>query len=159
MQRLWLLGLEGWFARWRGHVIEAASAAEDRMHLACLEWQGLKRHLQQLLVLTIAVGALTVVALIMLSLAVLVHFWESPKGKVGAWLVGGLWLAGWFCSLAALGRGAQRTGNGLALTRRELAQDWRDIKERLSAFRFPLPPRPSRCRCRSRCGYRRRRPR
>ncbi|ABM57690.1 phage holin family protein [Verminephrobacter eiseniae] len=131
MKWLSLLGLEGWFARWRGHVIEAASAAEDRMHLACLEWQDLKRHLQQLLVLTIAVVALTVVALIMLSLAVLVHFWDSPQRQLVAWLVAGLWSAGWFCSLAALGRVAQRTGNGLALTRRELAQDWRDIKERL----------------------------
>jgi len=26
---------------------------------------------------------------------------------------------------------AQRAGSGFALTRRELAQDWRDIKERL----------------------------
>src|SRR6218665_185025 len=123
MKWLSLLGLEGWFARWRGHVIEAASAAEDRMHLACLEWQDLKRHLQQLLVLTIPVAALTVVAL--------VYFWDSPQRQLVAWLVAGLWSAGWFCSLAALGRVAQRTGNGLALTRRELAQDWRDIKERL----------------------------
>lgn len=131
MKWLSLLGLEGWLARWHGHVIEAASAAEDRMHLACLEWQDFKRHLQQLLVLAIVMIALAVVALIMLSLAVLVHFWDSPQRQLVAWLVAGLWFVGWFCSLVALGCLAQQTSNGLALTRRELAQDWRDIKERL----------------------------
>ena len=37
----------------------------------------------------------------------------------------------WFVRLVALVSVARRAGNGFALTRRELAQDWRDIKERL----------------------------
>ena len=79
MNWLSLLGLEGLAARWRANLIEGAIAAEDRMDLARLEWADLKQRLQQLLVLTILVAGLTVVALIMVSLAVLVHFWDSPQ--------------------------------------------------------------------------------
>jgi len=126
-----LLGLEGFVARWRANVIEAAIAAEDRMDLARLEWQDLKRRLQQLLVLTIVVGGLTVVALTMLSLAVLVHFWDTPQRATVAWLLAGGWTIVWAASLATLVIVGQRAGSGFALTRRELAHDWRDIKERL----------------------------
>lgn len=131
MNWLSLLGLEGMAARWRANAIEGAIAVEDRVDLARLEWADLKQRLQQLLVLTIVVGGLTVVALIMLSLAVLVHFWDSPQRVLVAWLVAGLWVLGWAGALAALVSVAQRAGNGFALTRQELAQDWRDIKERL----------------------------
>jgi uncharacterized membrane protein YqjE len=131
MNWLSLLGLEGLVARWRANVIEGAIAVEDRVDLARLEWADLKQRIQQLLVLTIVVTGLTVVALIMLSLAVLVHFWDTPQRTLVAWLVAGVWTLGWVAALAALVSVAQRAGNGFALTRRELAQDWRDIKERL----------------------------
>ena len=74
---------------------------------------------------------LTVVALIMVSLAVLVHFWDSPQRTLVAWLVAAVWAAGWAAATVSLVSVAQRAGSGFALTRRELAQDWRDIKERL----------------------------
>jgi uncharacterized membrane protein YqjE len=112
-------------------VIEGAIAVEDRVDLARLEWADLKQRFQQLLVLTIVVTGLTVVALIMLSIAVLVHFWDTPQRTLVAWLVAGVWTLGWVAALVALVSVAQRAGNGFALTRRELAQDWRDIKERL----------------------------
>lgn len=86
MNWLSLLGLESLVARWRANVIEGAIAAEDRMDLARLEWQDQKQRLQQMLVLTIVVAGLTVVALIMLSLAVLVHFWDTPIAR---------WWPGW----------------------------------------------------------------
>ena len=131
MNWLSLLGLEGFVARWRANVIEAAIAAEDRMDLARLEWDGLKRRLQQLLVLTIVVGGLTVVALVMLSLALLVQFWDTPQRVMVAWLVAGGWVIVWAATLTMLVSVAQRAGSGFALTRSELAHDWRDIKERL----------------------------
>lgn len=131
MNWLSLLGLEGLAARWRANVIEGAIAVEDRVDLARLEWADLKQRIQQLLVLTIVVIGLTVVALIMLSLAVLVHFWDTPQRTLVAWLVAGVWTLGWVAALVALVSVAQRAGNGFALTRNELAQDWRDIKERL----------------------------
>lgn len=131
MNWLSLLGLEALVARWRANVIEGAIAAEDRMDLVRLEWGDQKQRLQQLLVLTIVVAGLTVVALIMLSLAVLVHFWDTPDRTVVAWVVAGVWTVGWGVALVSLISVAQRASNGFALTRQELAQDWRDIKERL----------------------------
>jgi len=131
MNWLSILGLEALVARWRANVIEAAIAAEDRMDLIRLEWQDQKQRLQQMLVLTIVVAGLTVVALIMLSLAVVVHFWDTPQRVLVAWLVAGVWTVGWVATLATLVSVAQRAGSGFALTRQELAQDWRDIKERL----------------------------
>ena len=131
MNWLSLLGLEGLAARWRANVIEGAIAVEDRVDLARLEWADLKQRVQQLLVLTIVVTGLTVVALIMLSIAVLVHFWDTPQRTLVAWLVAGVWTLGWVAALVALVSVAQCAGNGFALTRSELAQDWRDIKERL----------------------------
>ncbi len=91
MNWLSLLGLESLVAGWRANVIEGAIAAEDRMDLARLEWQDQKQRLQQMLVLTIVVAGLTVVALIMLSLAVLVHFWDTPHRTLVAWLVAAVW--------------------------------------------------------------------
>ncbi|MBU0893251.1 MAG: phage holin family protein [Gammaproteobacteria bacterium] len=131
MNWLSLLGLEALVARWRANVIEGAIAAEDRMDLARLEWGDQKQRLRQLLVLTIMVAGLTVVALIMLSLAVLVHFWDTPHRTLVAWVVAGVWILGWGATLMSLISVAQRASNGFALTRQELAQDWRDIKERL----------------------------
>ena len=131
MNWLSLLGLEALVARWRANVIEGAIAAEDRMDLVRLEWGDQKQRLQQLLVLTIVVAGLTVVALIMLSLAVVVHFWDTPIRTLVAWVVAGVWTLGWGVALVSLISVAQRASNGFALTRQELAQDWRDIKERL----------------------------
>lgn len=131
MNWLSILGLEALVARWRANVIEAAIAAEDRMDLVRLEWQDQKQRLQQMLVLTIVVAGLTVVALIMLSLAVVVHFWDTPQRALVAWVVAGLWTVGWAVTLGMLLSVARRAGSGFALTCQELAQDWRDIKERL----------------------------
>ncbi|RZJ12103.1 MAG: phage holin family protein [Acidovorax sp.] len=131
MNWLSILGLEVLVARWRANVIEAAIAAEDRMDLVRLEWQEQKKRLEQILVLTIAVAGLTVVALIMASLAVLVQFWDTPQRTMVAWIVAGVWVAGWAATLLSLVSVAQRARNGFALTRKELAQDWSDIKERL----------------------------
>jgi hypothetical protein len=48
-----------------------------------------------------------------------------------AWIVAGVWVAGWAGTLFSLISVAQRARQGFALTRKELAQDWSDIKERL----------------------------
>jgi uncharacterized membrane protein YqjE len=131
MNWLSILGLEAMAARWRANVIEAAIAAEDRMDLARMEWREQKKRLEQILVLTIAVAGLTVVALIMFSIALLVHFWDTPQRAMVAWIVAGVWVAGWAGTLFSLISVAQRARQGFALTRKELAQDWSDIKERL----------------------------
>ena len=70
MNWLSLLGLEAFVARWRANVIEGAIAAEDRLELARLEWLDQKQRLQQMLVLLIAVTGLTVVTLVLVSMAI-----------------------------------------------------------------------------------------
>lgn len=131
MNWLSLLGLEAFAARWRANVIEGAIAAEDRLELARLEWLDQKQRLRQLLALLIAVTGLTMVALVMVSAAVLVQFWDTPHRVLVAWVVAGTWLVVWCAAVARLMAVVRSTGNGFALTRRELSQDWRDIKERL----------------------------
>ena len=131
MNWLSLFGLEAFAARWRANVIEGAIAAEDRLELARLEWLDQKRRLQQLLALVIVVTGVTMVALVMLSMAALVQFWDTPHRGLVAWVVAGVWLLVWCAAIFKLVSVVRSTGNGFALTRRELSQDWRDIKERL----------------------------
>ena len=131
MNWLSLLGLEAFVARWRANVIEGAIAAEDRLELARLEWLDQKQRLQQMLVLLIAVTGLTVVTLVLVSMAILVQFWDTPHRVLVAWVVAGVWLVAWCAAIIKLVSVARSTGSGFALTRRELSQDWRDIKERL----------------------------
>ena len=131
MNWLSLLGLEAFVARWRANVIEGAIAAEDRLELARLEWLDQKQRLQQMLVLLIAVTGLTVVTLVLVSVAILVQFWDTPHRVMVAWVVAGVWLVAWCAAIIKLVSVARSTGSGFALTRRELSQDWRDIKERL----------------------------
>lgn len=126
-----LLGLDHLLARVRVAAIEGAIAAEDRLDLARLEWQDQKRNLLQLLILAVAVTGLTVVSMVVLSVAVVVHFWDTPHRGLAGWLVSATWLVLWVLALVGLLRAARRAGNGFALTRQELAQDWRDIKEQL----------------------------
>jgi sulfur carrier protein ThiS len=68
---------------------------------------------------------------VVLSIAVVVHFWDTPHRGLAGWLVSAVWLVLWVLALVGLLRAARRAGNGFALTRQELAQDWRDIKEQL----------------------------
>ena len=131
MNWLSLLGLEAFVARWRANVIEGAIAAEDRLELARLEWLDQKQRLQQMLVLLIAVTGFTVVTLVLVSMAILVQFWDTPHRVMVAWVVAGVWLVAWCAAIIKLVSVARSTGSGFALTRRELSQDWRDIKERL----------------------------
>ena len=131
MNWLSLLGLEAFVARWRANVIEGAIAAEDRLELARLEWLDQKQRLQQMLVLLIAVTGLTVVTLVLVSMAILVQFWDTSHHVLGTWVVAGVWLVAWCAAIIKLVSVARSTGSGFALTRRELSQDWRDIKERL----------------------------
>ena len=126
-----LLNLQGLAGRWRSAMGEGATAVEDRMELARLEWADHKRRLALLALLLGVFGVLAVVALLLLSAAVLVQFWDTSQRALAAWLLAGLWLVACGAVLAVLLSMARKTRSAFALTRRELAQDWRVIKEQL----------------------------
>ena len=126
-----LLGLDALVARWRATGAEGVLAAQDRLELAQLEWQQQKRHWRQLLALALTVAALTVLFLGVLSLALIVQFWDTPQRSLVAWLLSGAWLLLWLAAVTALVSVAKRGGGAFGLTRRELRQDWHDFKEGL----------------------------
>lgn len=126
-----LLGIGGWTAHWRAVAAEGALAAEDRLALARLEWADQRRRLLWLALLLALFGALALVALVALSAAILVQFWESPQRVLVAWLLAAGWLLACAAALAALLALARRARGMLPLTRGELAKDWRAIKEQL----------------------------
>ncbi|MDD2610869.1 MAG: phage holin family protein [Giesbergeria sp.] len=119
-----LLGLDAWLARWRVLLAEGAIAAEDRLALAQLEWVEHKHHLRRVVVCGLVVTAITVVALLLLSLALLVQFWDSPQRTLVAWLLAGGWTVVWIASVLVLLSAVRRTDHAFALTRQELHKDW-----------------------------------
>jgi uncharacterized membrane protein YqjE len=131
MTLLSLLGLDEWLQRLRKAAAEGAVAAEDRLELATLEWREEKRRLTCLAALALGILGLTVVALVVGSLAVVVSFWDSPYRAAAAWLTAGFWLLLWAAAIAAALRLVRDSGQAFALTRRELARDWQDLKETL----------------------------
>lgn len=118
-------------ARWRAVAIETAIAAEDRVDLARLEWQEYKRSMQTLLILVVTLGGLTVVALLILSLALVVQFWGTPYRITVAWCLGGGWLLIWALALWRLLAVVRQLSKPFALTRNELMTDWQALKVKL----------------------------
>ena len=129
----WLsaLGLDALVARYRAAVIEAAIATEDRVELAKLEWKSQRDRLQAILVLTIALGGLTVVAMVLLSFAILIQFWDSPDRTTVAWVIAAVWVAAWAGVLWALLSALRKSRSPFVQTRAELARDWQNLKEKL----------------------------
>lgn len=125
------LGVDALVARYRAHLGEGALALEDRVTLARLEWAAQKKRLQAVAVLGVLLGGLTIVALMGLSLAVVVHFWDSPLRTTVAWVVAGVWLVLWAVVLYLVLRLARHSTRPFALTRVELARDWNAFKEKL----------------------------
>lgn len=131
MNLISLLGLDSLMERWRANLNEAAIAAEDRVDLAQLEWQQHKRSMQALTVLAIVLGALTVVVLIVLSMAVIVQFWDSEHRQLVAWLLVGGWVLIWGLGLWRLMAAVRQLSSPFRLTRRELRSDWQALKEKI----------------------------
>lgn len=131
MNLISLLGLDSLLERFRANLHESAMAAEDRVDLAHLEWQQHKSSLKTLTVLAIVLGALTVVVLIVLTLAVLVQFWDSQHRTLVAWLLAGGWVLIWALGLWRLLSAVQQLSSPFRLTRHELKSDWNALKEKI----------------------------
>ena len=66
-----------------------------------------------------------------LSCAIVVQFWDTPDRAMVAWSVAGAWIAIWLVATVFVVSLARKAGNGFAMTRKELANDWTEIKEQL----------------------------
>ncbi|MFS2163888.1 phage holin family protein, partial [Variovorax sp. Varisp62] len=84
-----LFGLNARIRRLRIAAAEGALAAEDRVQLLRMAWEDEKQRLKLLLVFSLAVLGLTTVTVALLSVAVVVHFWETPHRIAAAWSVAG----------------------------------------------------------------------
>lgn len=131
MEWLNLLGLRAFTDRWRALAIEGAIAADDRTTLFGLEFQEYKRGVIIAVSAAMALAVLSIVVLIVLSAAIVVHFWDTPDRSMAAWIVTGVWAVLWCVAAGVLWTLVGKAGNGFSATRRELARDWHEIKERL----------------------------
>lgn len=126
-----LLGLDVLMERWRATLNETAIAAEDRAELAQLEWSQHKRSIKTLLVLGIVLGALTVVVLMVLSMAVVVQFWDSPQRTTVVWALAVGWCVVWGFGLWRLLAAVKELSDPFRLTRHELKSDWKAIRRKI----------------------------
>lgn len=142
MKLLSLFGLDRRLRRLRIAAGEGALAAEDRAQLLRMAWQDEKHRLWRLLALSLVVVGLTTVAVALLSVAVVVHFWDSQHRVAAAWSIAILWLVLWFAAVLGLVATVRGSANGSSAARRELERDWHWLRRRIGndAVR---PPRQS----------------
>ncbi|MDA7416162.1 phage holin family protein [Xenophilus arseniciresistens] len=122
-QLLALLGIDRRIAHLRAVIGEGAMAAEDRAQLLRMAWDEEKLRLRRLLLLLLAVLGLTFMMTALLSVAIIVHFWDSPSRSTAAWLVALAWLLFWGAALWALLATIRETPPTVAVARDELARD------------------------------------
>lgn len=132
LERLYsLLGLKTWMARLRRGLSHSTLAIEDRWLLARIELQETKHNVLKLVLCTIAALALTIIALLMLSFALIVAFWATAYRMQAIWGITVLWLLCWGGAIWAMLITAKASGQAFLSTRQELAQDWHALKEKL----------------------------
>jgi uncharacterized membrane protein YqjE len=142
-----LLGLEARIRRLKIAAGEGAMAAEDRAQLLRMAWDAEKQRLQSVIVLTVVVLALTTVTVALLSVAIVVHFWDGPYRTTAAWCVALVWVLLWLGTVVALLSKLREASAALEPAKAELARDWAWMQDRLGIGNEGQPPgtpRPSR---------------
>lgn len=142
-----MLGLEARLRRLKIAAAEGAMAAEDRAQLARMAWDAEKQRLKSVVILTVAVLALTTVTVALLSVAVVVHFWDSPYRATAAWCVALLWVLLWLGAVIALLANLRHANAAMGPAKQELARDWAWVQDRLGIGNEGQPrgtPRPAR---------------
>ncbi|MGJ7488165.1 phage holin family protein [Variovorax sp. LT2P21] len=142
-----LLGLDARIRRLKIVAGEGAMAAEDRAQLIRMAWDAEKQRLQSVIVLTVAVLALTTVTVALLSVAIVVHFWDSPYRATAAWCVALVWVLLWLGAVIALLSNLRQANAAIEPAKLELARDWAWVQDRLGIGNEGQPvgtPRPSR---------------
>jgi len=117
MRLLSLFGLDDRVRRLRIAAAEGALAAEDRVQLLRMAWEDEKQRLKLMLVFVVAVLGLTAVAVALLSMAVVVHFWETPYRITAAWSVAGVWILLWLAAVLGLVLTFRNASNSFIPTR------------------------------------------
>lgn len=125
------LGLDRMRESARYWLEESSIALDDRIELAKLEGQ---KQITAIVGLVIA-GALLLMllfgALIVGSFMVLLSWWQTPQWGVALAWIAGAWLITLVVAAIVLWRMVRRLAQPFVLTRQVLAQDLRDLKERL----------------------------
>ncbi|MDR6535156.1 phage holin family protein [Variovorax soli] len=130
MRLLSLLGLDARLRRLRIALGEGALAAEDRVQLLKLAWEDERQRLRLLLALVVAVIGLTTVTVALLSVAVVVHFWDTPHRVAAAWSVAVVWIVLWVVAVVALMNTLRRASGAFEPARREFERDWEWLQAR-----------------------------
>ncbi|RZL63777.1 MAG: phage holin family protein [Variovorax sp.] len=146
MKLLSLLGLDAPLRRIRIAAGESALAAEDRAQLVRMAWDEEKERLKRMLILVIAVLGLTTVTVALLSVAVVVHFWETPQRTTAAWSVAAVWIVLWIGAVLALLANLRSPSEGVTSARKEIERDWEWAQARWGWGQEddkPRPPRPA----------------
>lgn len=150
MRLLSLFGLDARVRRLRIAAAEGALAAEDRVQLLRMAWEDEKQRLKLMLVFGLAVLGLTTVTVALVSVAVVVHFWETPYRITAAWSVAGVWIVLWLVAAIGLLQTLRNASNGFAPARHEFERDWAWVQDRFGLGKDPdqhedepRPPRPA----------------
>lgn len=110
---------------------EGGQALAERAELAALEWRQLRRRGLLLLVGGLVLVIALLMTLLLGSLAMMVHFWDTPLRITVAWSVAGGWLALSLVLAGLLVLLVRRAPAAFALSREEFSRDWALIKESL----------------------------
>lgn len=147
MRLLSLFGLGARIRRLRIAAAEGALAAEDRVQLLQMAWEDEKQRLKLILLLVVAVLGLTTVTVALLSVAVVVHFWETPHRIAAAWSVAGVWVVLWLGAAIGLLLTLRNASSGFIPARREFERDWAWVQDSFGIGHDPEDeeaPRPAR---------------
>jgi len=137
MRLLSLFGLNARIRRLRIAAAEGALAAEDRVQLLRMAWEDEKQRLKLMLLLGLAVLGLTTVTVALLSVAVVVNFWDTPHRVTAAWSVAGVWIVLWLAAVVGLLLTLRNASNSFVPARREFERDWAWARERFGLGQDP----------------------
>lgn len=139
-----LFGIKRSLRRLRILAGEGALAAEDRVQLLRFAWEDEKKRLQSILALVIAVTGLTTIAIALLSVAIVVHFWETPHRISAAWLVAALWVVLWLVAVFTLMSTLRKASSSFDPAREAFERDLAWFQESLGRTPREETTRPAR---------------
>jgi uncharacterized membrane protein YqjE len=139
-----LFGIKGHLRRLRILAGEGALAAEDRVQLLRFAWEDEKKRLQTILALVIAVIGLTTIAIALLSVAIVVHFWDTPHRITAAWVVAAVWVVLWLAAVFALLSSLGKSSGSFDPAREAFERDLAWVQESLGRSHREEATRPTR---------------